>query len=70
MSRLHCYHTCNKLLAACAGLHHIHWLQHFLSLLDCLHHILPIPEVSSDTVYIYSICITYVYYIHVLYTYE
>ena len=34
------------LLAACAGLHHIHWLQHFSPLLDCLHHILFDIEVS------------------------
>ena len=32
--------------AACTGLHHIHWLQHFISLLDCLHHIFHITEVS------------------------
>ena len=33
-------------LAACTGLHHIHWLQHFFALLACFHHILLIIKVS------------------------
>ena len=42
-----CFSRCTMLfLAACTGIHHIHWLQHFIPLLAGLHHILFIIEVS------------------------
>ena len=33
-------------LAACTGIHHLHWLQHFITVLGSLNHILLIIEVS------------------------
>ena len=32
--------------SACSGLHHIHWLQHFITVFACLHYILFNTEVS------------------------
>ena len=33
-------------VSACSGLHHIHWLQHFITVFACLHYILLNTEVS------------------------
>ena len=35
-----------SLTSACSGLHHIHWLQHFITVFACLHYILLNTEVS------------------------
>ena len=37
---------------ASSGLHHVHWLQHFLPLLDWCYHILLVIEVGKDRVYL------------------
>ena len=37
---------------ASPGLHHVHWLQHFLPLLDWCYHILLVIEVGKDRVYL------------------
>ena len=33
--------------SACSGLHHIHWLQHFITLFACFHYLLLNTEVSQ-----------------------
>ena len=33
--------------SACSGLHHIHWLQHFITVFDCFHYLLLNTEVSQ-----------------------
>ena len=45
-------------ISACTGLHHLHWLQHFVTVLACLHHILLNIEVSLK---LYNIDYTFAY---------